>query len=133
MTLDRKTGIVLFAEGSSREEANQAVWKIAAVVGACSDFSFVRPAFSQTTQPNLGSTIDDAVAAGIERLIIVPFYLTPSLRLQEDLPPLVDAERARYPQLDIRVTASLEGHPLLAEIILERTRQVLREIKAPTA
>lgn len=133
MSPERKTGLILFAEGSSRQEANQAVWKIAAVVGACSDYTFIRPAFSQTTQPNLSASVEEAARAGMERVIIVPFFLAPNLRVQQDLPPLVDAERTRHPRLDIRVAAPLEGHPLLAEIILERVRQVLRELQPPTA
>lgn len=133
MTLDRKTGVILFAEGSSREEANQSVWKVAAVVGACSDFDFVRPAFLETAQPDLAETVAEAARAGIERLLVVPYYLTADLRLQEELPRLVGAESSRHPQLDIRLTAPLEGHALLAEIILDRTRQVLRSIQASPA
>lgn len=133
LVLDRKTGVILFAEGSGREEANKSVWKVAAVVGACSDFDFVRPAFLETAKPDLAETVAEAVRAGIQRLLVVPYYLICDARMQEELPPLIAAESSRHPQLDIRLTLPLEGHTLLAEIILERTRQLLRSLSPPPA
>ena len=133
LILDRKTGVILFAEGSTREEANQSVWKVAAVVGACSDFDFVRPAFLETAKPDLAETVAEAVGLSIERLLVVPYYVIFNPRVQEQLPQLIAAASRRHSQLDIRLTAPLEGHPLLAEIILERTRQLLRSISPPPA
>jgi sirohydrochlorin ferrochelatase len=66
-----------------------------------------------------------AVQAGAERVIVIPYFLTMGIHLRRDLPNLIAPLRARYPQLAIDIAKSLEGHPLMAAIVLERIREAL--------
>jgi sirohydrochlorin ferrochelatase len=58
-------------------------------------------------------------------VLVIPFFLTMGIHLQRDLPHLIAPLRKKYPGLEIEVAQSLEGHPLLESIILERAQEVL--------
>ncbi len=122
---DDKTGILLFAHGSRVEEANQGVHALARQVQAAGPYSYVRAAFLELAQPDLGSAIAEAVEAGIRRVIVIPYFLTMGIHLRRDLPGLVEPLKKKYPDLEIQVGPSLEGHPLMPSLILGRVREAL--------
>ena len=63
---------------------------------------------------------------GCERLIVIPYFLTVGLHLRRDLPKLVAAAKEKYPNFEIAVGKSLEGHPLMPSIILGRVQEALQ-------
>ena len=119
-----KTGILLFAHGSPVEEANRGVHDLAAKIEADGPYSYVRAAFLDSTQPDLSAGVKQAAEAGVEHLIIIPFFLTVGLHLRRDLPKLVAAAREKHPNIEITVGQSLEGHPLMPSMILSRVQEV---------
>jgi sirohydrochlorin ferrochelatase len=120
------TGVILFAHGSSVEDANQGVHELARQIRALERYAFVRAAFLELAHPDLGEAIAEAVNAGVTRVVVIPYFLTMGIHLRRDLPRLVAPERRRYPHLRIEVGQSLEGHPLMNSIILERVDEALR-------
>lgn len=114
--------IILFAHGSRVDEANTGVRELAKQVQQRGGFQYVHAAFLEMAHPDLPAVIADAVAAGRRRIIIVPYFLTMGVHLRRDLPELVARERDRYPGVDIHVSDSLESHPALPSIILDRIR-----------
>ncbi len=118
-------GVVLFAHGSSVEEANRGVRELAEKVLAAGPFRFVRAAFLEQAQPDLRVAMAEAAQAGLRQVIVIPYFLTEGLHLRRDLPSLISKARVEFPGLDIRVGQSLEGHPLMASIIVGRVRETL--------
>ena len=116
------TGILLFAHGSVVEEANQSVHDLASQVQALGGYRYVRAAFLDVAHPDLEEAVGQAVRAGIRRVVVIPFFLTMGIHLQRDLPALIAPLKQRYPELELEVGQSLEGHPLMPEIILSRIR-----------
>ncbi|MFB3922681.1 MAG: sirohydrochlorin chelatase [Terriglobia bacterium] len=124
------TGILLFAHGSSVEEANEGVRELARQVQALGPFRYVRATFLDLAHPDLAEAVAEAVQAGFRHLIIVPHFLTMGIHLRRDLPSLITPLKQKYPAISLEVTQSLEGHPLMASIILERVREVIGAAKA---
>ena len=127
---DDATGILLFAHGSSVEEANRAVHELARQIEAQGPYSYVRAAFLERARPDLSEAVRQAVEAGRQRLIVIPYFLTMGIHLQRDLPNFISALKQKYPEVMIEVGQSLEGHPLMASIILGRVQEVLVATKA---
>src|SRR5271157_5059682 len=126
MSHDLTTGILLFAHGSPVEEANRGVHELAAKIETTGPYRYVKAAFLDGGQPDLFTGVRQAVEAGIERLIVIPYFLTVGLHLHRDLPKLVAAAREKHPNFEIAVGQSLEGHPLMPSIILGRIEEVLQ-------
>ncbi len=124
------TGIVLFGHGSRVDDANQGVRELARQIEAAGPYSHVRAAFLELGQPDLQAAVAQAVEAGMQRLIVIPFFLTMGIHLRRDLPNLMVPLKHKYPHLEIELGQSLEGHPLMASLILGRVKQVIEERKA---
>ena len=127
----QRTGILLFAHGSRVEEANTGVRDLARQVEAAGPYPYVRAAFLELAEPDLARAVIEAMAAGLRRVVIVPYFLTMGLHLRRDLPQLVAAARQTCPDFEIEVGQPLEGHPLMPSIILGRVREVVETNKAP--
>lgn len=118
------TGYVVFAHGSSIESANDAVRAVAADMQRRGGM-LVAAAFLEGGQPDLRRAVD-SLADRVSRIVVVPYFLTLGLHLQRDLPRLAQEVRQAHPELDIRVTPPLDGHPAMVEVLLARAREADR-------
>jgi sirohydrochlorin ferrochelatase len=118
-------GILLFAHGSPVEEANDGVRELAGKIEAAGPYRYVRAAFLDGGEPDLAGGVARAADAGIERLVIIPYFLTVGLHLRRDMPKLIDAARSKHPAMAISVGQSLEAHPLMPSLIISRIKEIL--------
>ncbi|HXR96554.1 MAG TPA: uroporphyrinogen-III C-methyltransferase [Terriglobales bacterium] len=107
------SGLILMAHGSPLPAWQRGVHKLARELGG-------RAAFLPPVAPSLGDAIAEAVACGDRRLIVVPYFLAPGLHVTRDIPDLIEAERARFPEVSITLSACLEGHAALRTAVLAR-------------
>ena len=121
------TGIIVFAHGSRIEPANQAVRSAAAELARAGDYPIVEAAFLELGRPSLEEAADLLVARGVQRIVVIPYFLTPGTHLERDLPALVDHISNKNKDIQILVTASLDGHPGLVQILADRARTALVE------
>jgi sirohydrochlorin ferrochelatase len=119
-------GIIFFAHGSSVESANQAVREIAAEAARQADVRF-EVAFLELASPTLEQAADTLIAGGIDRITVVPYFLTLGIHLQRDLPAIVSRIAAARPDIRISVTPPLDGHPGLASLLADRARNAVGE------
>ncbi len=118
-------GIIVFAHGSRIEAANEAVRSAAAALSRSSGFAAVEAAFLELGRPSLEEAADSLVERGIDKLVILPYFLTPGMHLERDLPVLVKNITNKYNNLQVTVTPSLDGHPGLVEVLGDRLRNAL--------
>jgi sirohydrochlorin ferrochelatase len=118
------TGIIVFAHGSRIEAANQAVRSAAADLARAGDCPIVEAAFLELGRPSLEEAADLLVARDVDRLVVIPYFLTPGTHLERDLPALVARISNKYNNIQILVTASLDGHPGLVQILADRARAI---------
>jgi sirohydrochlorin ferrochelatase len=121
---DAEPAIILFAHGSAVEEANQGVRDLASRIQAEGAYAYVRASFLGPGRPELGSAIAEAVGAGFQQIVVIPYFLTLGTHLRRDLPRLVEAGKQQFPALEIQVGRSLEDHPEMASLVLSRIREI---------
>jgi len=118
-----KTGIVIFAHGSSVASANDAVRAVADQVSRQGGFELVEAAFLEQGAPDLAEAVARLAARGASRILVTPYFLTLGLHLQRDLPRIVADVARIQPNVEIRVTPPLDGHPAMAQALIERARE----------
>jgi sirohydrochlorin ferrochelatase len=121
------TGIIVFAHGSRVEPANQAVRSVAAEFARAGGYPHVEAAFLELGHPSLQEAADLLSARGIEHIVVIPYFLTLGMHLERDLPRLVSDISNKNKGLRITVTAPLDGHPGLVEILKSRAAAALVE------
>lgn len=118
------TGFVVFAHGSRVESANQAVRDVVSKMAASGDHA-VEAAFLELGTPDLTAAAGLLIARGARRIVVIPYFLTLGTHLQRDLPRLVqDASRA-HGNVEMHITAPLDGHPALVQALLDRAAEAL--------
>jgi sirohydrochlorin ferrochelatase len=118
--------IIIFAHGSSVESANQAVRVVAADAAQRGAFPDYEVAFLDFP-PRLREAVDRLTGRGWKRIVVVPYFLTLGIHLQRDLPGVVEQLRESHPGVEIQVTDPLDGHPALAQIVVERAHRATGE------
>jgi sirohydrochlorin ferrochelatase len=123
-----RSGIVIFAHGSSVPSANEAVRIVAAEAAAAGAFECVETAFLEA-HPSLAEAVSRLAAAGATRILVVPYFLTLGIHLQRDLPAIVEQLAQTHQNVEIRVTPPLDGHPALSKVLAERAQAALNDWK----
>src|SRR5690242_19153466 len=77
-------------------------------------------AFLEGGTPDLSAAVAALAERGARRVIVLPYFLTLGLRLQRDLPKLVEQAGTAHPEVRLEVAPPLDGHPALVTILLDR-------------
>jgi len=117
------TAIIVFAHGSRVESANEGVRAIAAELAQASSFFQIEAAFLELGRPSLAEAVDRLATQRVDRIVVIPYFLTLGLHLERDLPRMIAQLREAYPSIQISVTPPLEGHPALLQILLDRSKE----------
>ena len=112
------------AHGSRIPEANDAVREIAAMVKGMMEIEIVEVSFREQHQPDIQQGIDTCVRKGAERIILIPYFLYMGAHVCEDLPREMKEAKGRYPRIVFVMGSHLGAHGKLAEIVVERIKQV---------
>jgi len=115
-----KTAILLMAHGSRIPEANEAVHRIAEMVRELTGHDIVEVSFREQHLPNIQQGIDTCVARGVERILLVPYFLFVGAHVREDLPEEMAEAEKRHPGVKFAMASHLGAHRKLAEIVTER-------------
>jgi sirohydrochlorin cobaltochelatase len=112
-------GIVLFAHGSRDPEWAVPFRSLQALVAARLPLARVELAFLEGVPPTLAEAIDAVVASGAASVLVVPLFLAPGGHTRRDLPPMLDAARARHPGVALRLAATLGETPAVLGAIAD--------------
>lgn len=115
------TGFVVFAHGSRIEAANEAVRSVSAQLAASGNY-IVEPAFLELGEPDLPGAVERLMSRSAARIVVIPYFLTMGTHLQRDLPRIVEEISQKHGGIEIDVTAPLDGHPALLQILLDRAQ-----------
>ncbi|GEM_PF-1511688 len=121
-------GVVFLAHGSSQRAWHASVERFAEEYGVGG--RFVRAAYLEPATPRFDDVVAEAVAVGVTRLIVVPYFLAAGLHVNRDIPALVAAAQQRYPDLLVHLADCLEGHPALRTALWARTAEATAALQA---
>ena len=116
-----RTGIVVFGHGSSVASANDAVRFVAEGAALAGGWELYETAFLECA-PRLSDAVGKLAAAGASDVLVLPYFLTPGIHLQRDLPKLVAGLAAEF-GIPIRVAPPLDGHPGLGKMLVDRAAE----------
>jgi sirohydrochlorin cobaltochelatase len=114
------TGYVVFGHGSSVESANDAVRTIAAAAANAGRWAHWETAFLEAA-PMLPAAAEKLIAAGVDDILVLPYFLTLGIHLKRDLPAIASKLAAEH-GITVRIAPPLDGHPALSQILVERAR-----------
>ena len=123
-----KTAILMMAHGSRIAEANDAAREVAKMVQEITGFKTVEVAYRELHEPNIQQGIDNCVAKGAERILLMPYFLFMGAHVQHDLPEEIEEAQKRHPGLIMEMGTHLGVHTKLAEVESERIEEALDKL-----
>lgn len=121
------TAIVLFGHGARDPEWAAPMQRARERLLAMAVADEVVLAFLEFMTPTLAEAMDDLARRGVTRVELIPMFLAQGGHLKRDLPDMIDAARARHPQLAIRLAPAVgEAEAVIAamaDYAAERARR----------
>jgi len=121
----KKQALLLIDHGSTRDDANDLLPRVARMVRDMSDFEIVCYAHMELAEPTIQQGLDTCVAAGATEVIVHPYFLSPGRHSVSDIPRMVADAAAKYAGVSYRLTEPLGLDPKMGELILKRVRESL--------
>jgi sirohydrochlorin ferrochelatase len=115
--------ILLVGHGSLRPGAGAAMIRLAARIRAAGIAPIAGAGFLNYSRPSFAEALARCVAYGADEVVVQPYFLVPGKFVRVDLPRLMAAGRAAYPDLALRLAEPFGDHPALAELALKRAAQ----------
>jgi sirohydrochlorin ferrochelatase len=122
---DRKdTLLLVVGRGSSDPDANSDVQKLTRILWEGMGFGWGAACYIGITPPNLREALERCHRLGFARMLVFPFFLFTGV-LQKRIYRLTGEFAAAHPDTEFVCADYLEAHPLLLQVIQERSREAV--------
>lgn len=115
--------LLMVARGSSNADANARIDAMARELAAQLGFGHVITAFSGAAAPSAETGLEQALASGARRIVVLPYLLLTGV-LVKRLAALCDAAALAHPTVDILRTVHLGDHPLVLDCLAAQARDL---------
>lgn len=119
-----KDAMLVMVHGSPRPIANTDMFAVVDVVRERGVYPIVEVGFMECNEPSIPAAVDRCVEQGAQRVIAVPYFLHTGMHVTDDLPNLLEAAQTQYPDVQFLMGDYLGHDPLLADVVVERAKQV---------
>ncbi|MDR3565048.1 MAG: CbiX/SirB N-terminal domain-containing protein [Negativicutes bacterium] len=123
-----KPGIVILGHGSRAAvgEANQVVFQISDMIRERVGHDLVETAIMNRKSglQTIEEAVDKLVSRGISQITIVPMFFANGMHIQQDIPEEISELRCKHPGIVISMARHIGADPRIADILLERIREV---------
>jgi sirohydrochlorin ferrochelatase len=123
--LERKdTLLLVVGRGSSDPDANSDVQKLARLLWEGMGFGWAAACYIGITTPRLPEALACCQRMGFARVLVFPFFLFTG-RLEKRIRKQTAEFAAEHPESEFLVADYLDAHPLLIQVLLDRTQEAL--------
>lgn len=119
----RTKAVLLIAHGSRRDAANQDLVDLAAMLREKEQFPIIEIAYLELAVPTIPEGAARCVASGADEVLMLPYFLSAGVHVQNDLEQYRVEFKAQYPTVKFQLCPHLGLHPLMLEIVLDRLNE----------
>jgi sirohydrochlorin ferrochelatase len=123
-----KTALLLIAHGSRHEDANADLLHAVTALRGLPDCELVEAAYLELAEPDIDQAAQHCVAAGADRVILLPYFLSAGVHVTRDLQEASQRLAARHPAVRFSLAEPIGRHPLLLDILRQRAGEAHGEV-----
>ncbi len=120
-----KTALLLIAHGSRQPEANADLHHVAGELRR-RGWEIVVASYLELADPDIVGGGRACVAAGAERVLLLPYFLSAGTHVRRDLTAARDALAAEFPAVSFLLAEPLGRHPLMIDVVAARAEEALQ-------
>ncbi len=118
--MNSETALLVVGHGSKSKEANEQMLQVVDLTAQKSDFGAVKGAFMELAEPSIEVVLKELYDANFRKITVLPYFLYNGMHIREDIPEILNKEKANYPDLEIDFAKPIGYEPLIADILLNR-------------
>ena len=99
--MNGKDAVILFGHGARDPEWARPLQRTREHLRGQAPGLQVELAFLELMHPTLGEAIDEVIARGANRVVVVPMFIAQGGHMKSDVPVRVAAARERHPQCEV--------------------------------
>jgi sirohydrochlorin ferrochelatase len=111
------------AHGSREKEANADLHHLVAVLRRRKSYTRVEASFLELVEPSIEQGVARCVAAGVQRVVLLPYFLSAGVHVRRDLTKLRNHLVSKFPAVSFHLGEPLGRHPLLVDIVAQRAQE----------
>jgi len=113
----------MVAHGSRRQEANDDLYRLAAMVQQARPEKLIECAFLDVVEPTIPQGAKRCVERGAKRVLIFPYFLSAGRHVVDDLNDFKKQFATTWPDVTFQICPHLGLHPLMVQIVFERLQE----------
>ena len=108
-------------------EANQELVDLAKKIPLTQGLTHVQAAYLEIAQPDISSGIALCVQAAVQRIVVVPYFLSQGMHVQAHIPEQVEAGKQKYPKISFVLTKPVGSSPRMVDLVGALLGEVLNK------
>lgn len=117
---DEESAVLVIAHGTPYPEANEPIRWLAGRLPLHTGVPRAAAAYLECNAPNVPQAVDALAAAGVRRILALPYFLQNGRHVQEDVPHLLAASIQRHPDVTIHLASPVGYDERLVDVLVER-------------
>jgi len=115
-----KKALVVVAHGSRREASNEEVRALAERLAQLpdNDYDSVTAAFLELAEPLIPDGVVQAIDAGAQEVVVLPYFLSAGRHVASDIPAEVDKAVSRRPNARIRIAPYVGSMDSMTDLMM---------------
>jgi len=116
-----KEALLVVSHGSRRPQSNAEVVALSKKIKPLTKqkFDLVEAAFLELADPLIPDGIKRCVEAGVDSVLILPYFLAAGRHVVEDIPGIVEQARQEHPGIEIRIMNHVGAATLMPDFLAE--------------
>jgi len=119
-----KKALLMIDRGSREPEVRQELAKICSLTKRRAGYDYVDYCFLEVLPPFIEEGLNRCIDFGVGFITVMPYFLYPGMKLKDTVKQC--AKLGRDKNLKIAITKPLSYHPTLAQIIVDRIDELMR-------
>ncbi len=113
-----RKSLLIVAHGSRKKVSNIEIHQLANNISMkLKSFPIVEACFLEIAEPSIPQGIEICVQKGASEVLIMPYFLAAGRHVIEDIPNIVNNERAKYPGITITSLPYFGSSPVIVDIL----------------
>ncbi len=118
-----KTAMILFAHGARDPEWASPMRQVRSLLGKRVGDMPVELAFLEFMAPSLAQCVDQLIAGGAQKIVILPMFIARGGHLKREVPDMVMALRASHPEIEFVLSAPVGESDIVIQAMVESALQ----------
>lgn len=118
-----KEAVILLGHGSRAPGAGDGMEKVAAGLRHRLKEGIVEVCYMANQGPVFPDSLEDCVARGASKIVVIPYFLHSGMHILQDVPQLLRKEAQRFPGVELVLGKNLGFDECLVDLVLKRLNE----------